>query len=65
MSNLDSSGMLKLVQLQGDMRVKLLQLGIPDERALDIAGEMLHLVAESDLIDPETKKEYQDLAKDN
>ena len=57
--------LLGLVKLQGDMRVKLLELGVPEEDALNISGEILHLVATSEVVTPETSAVFAEYLEED
>ena len=49
-----------LMKLQGNMRIKMLQMGLNEELAQNVACEMLHIIANSDVVPESTIKSYQD-----
>lgn len=55
--------LLPLLHLQGDLKVALLQYGLSQERAHDLAGKLLDLIAKSLAIKPNVAAAYEALSE--
>ena len=56
---------LEMMALQGELRVYLMQQGIDQSKALDISGEILDKVLNSDVAKDEYKQAYAQLAAED
>jgi len=51
----------KLMRLQGQIKMRMISAGVDEDTAHDLASEVLHLVATSDLINIEMQNAYLDV----
>jgi hypothetical protein len=54
--------LMKLMELQGNIRVLLMEAGLDQERSLAVSGEVLHQVASSPLVTEATRAAYASLS---
>ncbi len=58
-----NENVMKLMQLQGDIRIMLMEAGIDQMRSLAVSGEVLHLLATSPLVTESVRAAYASITR--